>query len=80
MSSQPNTKKIRTVRPGRRGPVKIKQREIQRAGRGLQGLGLSIARLEIEGGKASFVIGDPAKPVDDSDDDPINEQQLKELI
>ena len=59
-----------------RGQVKIKQREIQRVGRALEGLGLSIARVDIEGGKASIVVGSPGKPVDDLDLDKELEEHL----
>lgn len=47
-----------------RGLVAIKKREIERVGRALAKLGLPIERLDVEGGKASFVLGEPAAPPD----------------
>jgi hypothetical protein len=50
-----------------KGAVAIKKRELERTGLALKKLGLPIARLDLEGGKASFVLGEPSKAADDLD-------------
>ena len=59
-----------------RGQVKIKQTEIRRVGRAVERLGLSIRRIDVEGEKYSYVVGDPGKAVDDSDDEKSWEKKI----